>query len=76
MVLRGKGRDPVKARLRREKIREAQKRIGDEALPKKGRTGKGTTSQMDHGSSSKAIKKRRDGQRAMETDRPDLNGES
>lgn len=67
-------RDPAKARARRLAIKEAQSRIGDEALPRKGRQGKGMVSQMDHASSGRAIKKRRAGQARMDADRPDLTG--
>lgn len=64
------GRDPAKRAAKRQARREAQARIGDEALPHKGqRTGKGAPAQMDHASSSKSIKKRREGQKQMDAER-------
>lgn len=71
------GHDPQKRAAKRRAIREAQKRIGDEALPRKGQTGKGARSQMDHASSAKSIKKRREGQKQMDAKwRDRLEGEA
>ena len=70
-----KNRDPAKRAAKRAARREAQARIGDEALPHKGlRTGKGAPAQMDHASSSKSIKKRREGQARMDAERERENG--
>ena len=63
------GRDPVKRAAKRAAQREAQKRIGNEALPHKGRTGKGVPAQMDHGSSRRSSKKRAEGQAKMDAQR-------